>query len=129
MSAENVELARRLHQVFDADPLDPWLAFFAPEIEWISREDEPDADIYHGRAGIEQLALRWRAAFDNLTFEPSDFIDKGEHVIVPGRMRGRARASGIEIDAVYVWLYRFRDDKIVHTHAFSNLEDAINALH
>lgn len=127
MSAENVELARRLHQVFDADPLDAWLDFFAPEIEWISREDEPDADIYHGRTGIERLALRWRA-FDNLTFEPEDFIDEGEHVIVPGRMRGCARASGVEIDAVYVWLYRFRDGKIVHTHAFSNLEEALGAL-
>jgi ketosteroid isomerase-like protein len=52
MPEQNVEVVRRMWAAWTSEDMSGWLAFFHPEVAWQTREDEPDAGVYHGREGV-----------------------------------------------------------------------------
>jgi ketosteroid isomerase-like protein len=48
--------------------------------------------------------------FDEFSADAEQFIDSGEHVVVVGRFRGRAK-SGTVLDAPFVHVWKMRNGK------------------
>jgi ketosteroid isomerase-like protein len=68
-------------------------AIYDPEVEVVWVDTSPDSGPYHGHDGALRAMTDWLESFDEFYFEPEDFIDAGDDVVVPNAQKGRARAA------------------------------------
>jgi ketosteroid isomerase-like protein len=120
MSAENVEIVR----AFLAAPVDEALAYADPGIVWNPIEESSAQGHDAVRASLE----RWKGEWDDYELIPEDFADIGDRVVATVRLRGRGRASGIEIDARFYDVYTLREGKIVRMDQFAERSEALHAV-
>jgi ketosteroid isomerase-like protein len=78
---------------------------------------------YRGREGLQQYFADVAAAWSEIRLEPQRFHERGEEVLVLGRVWARDR-GGTLIDRPAGWVWRFRGGRLVYGRAF---EDAIEA--
>jgi ketosteroid isomerase-like protein len=109
--------------------------FTAGELPWdmlderieVHDHDTPDQGTYRGRAGVERWLQDWGDAWAEFSFEPEEFIDADDAVIVVIRMHATGMGSGVELDRQDALVYRLRDDKIVRTDYYNSKAQALDA--
>jgi ketosteroid isomerase-like protein len=72
---------------------------------------------YRGYDGLREYRDDLYETWDEVVFEPEDFIDEGEETLVISRMRGRGRGSGVPIDERAAGIWTVREGRIVY-HRF-----------
>ena len=72
--------------------------------------------------------MRWKGEWDDYELIPEELADMGDRVVATVRLRGRGRASGIEIDARFYDVYTLRDRKIVRMDQFAEQSEALEAV-
>jgi len=82
---------------------------------------------YKGYEGLREYYDDLYETWDEVVFEPEEFIDEGEATLVISRMRGRGRESGIPIDNRAAGIWTIRDGRLVH-HRFLGAVDRDEAL-
>jgi ketosteroid isomerase-like protein len=127
MSQENVEVVRAAFEAWSRGDLDAWLAEADPEIEWYVLPDAPDPGPHRGRHAILERAALWRDMLA-LRGEVLEYIDAGECVIMPVRMRGWPPGSDAEVVLDEVYVSRFRDGKIVELREYRTKAEALEAV-
>ena len=125
MSQENVEIVRRLQEVDFVDRA--ILDFLDPEIEWWDRGDEPEPTVHRGHEAVLAYLAELDAFIEDFQVDAKEFIDAGEHVIVPVRLSGRGRESGASFEADEVHMFRFRDGAITEIREYGSKEEALEA--
>jgi ketosteroid isomerase-like protein len=128
MSPDNVEIARRSTEAFNRGDIDAWLADIHVEIEWHGVPDEPDPGPHHGHDGIRRMVARWTETFPDLRAEAEEFIDAGEYVVVPMRLKGHMPGSDAEVVVDDVIVHRYRNGKIVEVREYRSLAAALEAV-
>jgi ketosteroid isomerase-like protein len=127
MSGENVEIVRSVLEAAQAGDDERVLAHFHEEIEMHEPVEMPGASVRRGHSGYREGRVALEETFREIAYEPEEFIDAGERVLVPIRYRGRARHSDLPIDALVYWLYAFRADKVIRVDVFFNETSALEA--
>jgi ketosteroid isomerase-like protein len=134
MSEENVDLVRRLLDMFARREHEAVFAFYDPEIEWDATETraigiDDLAGVYHGHEGVRTYWRRWLQAWSDLEFEVEDVVDAGDEVVALIRnQRQWGRQSGIPVDMpAYALVFTIRDDKVVRWRNFSDQQSALAA--
>ena len=128
MSTENVGLARRYVEAFNAGGLDATAPLRHPEIEVIDPPTFPDARRYVGEEEVREavqgyLELGWDGRFR----EP-EFFDAGEEVLVVFRFMGAsAHGGGFPMDNDVSHLYRFADGKLRMLRQYMSREEGLEA--
>lgn len=106
----------------DADALlavvDPAIVFWAVTGEEVGR-----AEPYVGHAGMRQYLADVAAAWEDLRLAPSGFEERGDWVIVTGRVW--ARRGGQVLDSEAGWRWRVVGDRIVYGKVYRSPDDAI----
>lgn len=130
MSQENVEIVRRSVKAFSSGDLDSYVSeFFAPEFEWRTAAEDPDAAIHRGRQAFTGYVERWMDSFDGLHAEVEEFIDAGDdRVLTWVRWTGRGRASGADADWHLAIVYTLRDGRIVLGEEYFDRAEALEAV-
>jgi ketosteroid isomerase-like protein len=130
MSRKNVEILRHIWATWTSeDMLTASLDSFHPEVKWHTREDAPDAGVYHGHEGVEKLMGFWRDTFVELRLEAEEFIDGGDDdVIVPMRVYGRGKTSDVAVELHYTFVCKVRDGRIVEVREFTSKAEALEAV-
>jgi ketosteroid isomerase-like protein len=107
MSQQNVERLRAGYEAFNSGDLDTALRELHPDIELYVPETAMDAP--RPVRGVDAVR-RYLApdAFAEQRFEPEEFIDHGNVVLVRGRawVRGRGSGIGLEQTVFHVWEVR-----------------------
>jgi ketosteroid isomerase-like protein len=138
VSEENVELVKRLLQMFATREHEAVFAFYDTDIEWDASNSSgenaggvPDElrGIYHGHEGVRTYWRRWLQAWANIEFEVEDVLDAGDDVVALIRnQRQWGRRSGIVTDmAPYGLVFTIRNGKVVRWRAFSDKQSALEA--
>jgi len=128
VAEENVELVRR--SIASANAGD-WESFFrdvAPnwELDW-SRTRGPEVPgVYRGEEA-QRLLIDSLDGWQSVRFEPHEFIEVGEHVVVPWTMHFVGR-DGIEVQARNTWTVTIRDGKIVRSCLYQDKQEALKAV-
>ena len=84
--------------------------------------------MFHGRDGVVRAVGELIEAFDDFRVEPARFFDLGDRVLAFVRLRGRARTSGVPIDAPFAHVATFRGSQIVHWRAYAHRDEALAAV-
>jgi ketosteroid isomerase-like protein len=125
VSQENVALIERFYQKYLTTGELPW-EMLDENVE-VQDHDTPDQGVYQGRAGVDRWFRDWGDAWAEWSFEPEEFIDADDTVVVVIRMRAKGTGSGVEVDRQDALVYRFRDDKIVRTDYYNSKQQALEA--
>ena len=96
MSQANVALMKRFYERFLTTGELPW-DMLDERIE-VHDHDTPDQGAYRGRTGVERWLRDWGDAWAEWSFEPEEFIDADDAVIVVIRMQAKGMGSGVELD-------------------------------
>ena len=127
-SNDNVALARDAIEAFNRGDLDWLLERITDdfELDW-TRSRGPLSAVYRGADGATDFIRDQWDIFDEFVMEPSDFIDRGRHVVVPNTVHARGR-SGIEVSAAANHVFTFEPDRRVSRVAmYQELEQALAA--
>jgi ketosteroid isomerase-like protein len=91
----------------------------------MSRSIAPQRGVY-GREQALQVLSELGEGFESLQIEPHEFIEAGEHVVVPltAHMVGR---DGIEVEARTTWTWTIRDGAIERVCLYQEREEALEA--
>lgn len=108
MPQEMVETARCGYEAFNRGDMEAVYASLDPEVVWEEWSAAPDAQTYHGHDGVREFFDKLWESFDRVRFDPTEFIEVGDHLVVPTVVQVRGRGSGTEarLNTVHVWTYR-----------------------
>jgi ketosteroid isomerase-like protein len=127
MSQENVEVVRGFIEASNRRDLEASESAMAPDAEIdFSRAIGPYRGVYR-RDEFWRLADEFYEAFEVVRTEPGEFIDAGDHVVVPHTHYFRGR-DGIEATARDTWLCMVRDGTIVRLCLYPELREALEAV-
>jgi ketosteroid isomerase-like protein len=119
MSQENVEIVRR----FLSAEVDEAMPYADADIVWNPIEELPA----QGHDAVRASLAHWKAEWEDYELIPEEFVDMGDRVVVTVCLRGRGRASGVEIDARFYDVYTLREGKIVRMDQFTERSEALEA--
>lgn len=128
MSQENVETARRGAEAFNRRDLDAFAGLMTEDFEWVGAFlGNVEGGSYRGRKGLERYFREAEETWEDFEAPGLEFRDLGDRVLVLGRMKGRGRTSGIELQTTYTMVVEFRGDKISRSHAYLSHDEALRA--
>lgn len=123
MSEANVAVVRAIY--------DAWTTgrsardFIHPEVEYVNPPDAVEPGVRIGREAFREI----RSSYDDLRVEPQEYLDAGgDDVVVIARIRGRGRASGLEVDWRQGYIWTVREGRGVRFRWFNHPEDALAAV-
>jgi len=123
VSQANVALMNRFYERFLTTGEIPW--DMVDERVEVHDHDTPDQGAYLGRGGVERWLQEWSEAWSDWEFEPEEFIDAGNAVIVVIRMHAKGAGSGVELDRQDAIVYRFSEDKVLRTDYYNSKQQAL----
>ena len=130
MSQQNVENVRAFFQTWD-----PWewargegMALFDPALVY-EGDFLPDhaGESYRGYDGLARATRQWLEPVEEVTVELERIIGAGDDLVSVQRASGRMRHTGIYLEQVYTWLWRFRGGKVTYLKTFGDAQEALKA--
>jgi uncharacterized protein len=105
LSGDDVKSLRRIYGALSRWDVDEFLRDLAHDIEWSLPDTVPWGGTRHGHDGMRAFATIFQDHVEGTWADPDDFLDAGDRIVVLGRLRGRARATGqlFEVDFAHVW--------------------------
>ena len=131
MSSENVEALRRLYSEWEKGNMWALRDVAAPGIEWewspglASVSGGPR--VYRGLEEIGAATLEWLESWGWYSMTADDFVEVGEHVVVP--MQAHAQPAEVDrpIDQPLTAVWTMRDGKAVRVRFWEDPADAFSA--
>src|SRR5215212_6750568 len=119
MSSENVEIARRAYEAFNAGDISGWLTLYSPDAELHDLPVLPGAAVYRAPPELQTWAEQMIETAEDLRFEPQRVIDAGQFVLVHVRGTGKGRGSGAPGEISFFHVAEFGDGKIRRLRGYS----------
>jgi uncharacterized protein len=126
----SVEATRRSYEAFARGDMEGVVADMDEAIEWHQAQGLPHGGLYRGlaevrRAIFDPLDEEW---WDEFAADADDFLDAGDHVVVIGRYRGRAKETGKPLDVPFVHVWTWRGGKAIRFRQFLDTAGWVEAL-
>jgi ketosteroid isomerase-like protein len=100
------------------------------EVEWYAALEMllgGEAAVYRGHEGVRELFGGFDDAFAEFHFEYWEIRDLGDRILAIGRIRGRGREGGVEVESPLGVVADYRDGKAIRVLSFLDPEEALEA--
>ena len=127
MSQENVEIVKAAYDAFNRQDLDAVFKDAAPGAETdFSRALGP----WRGVFGLDQarrFLVEFRETWEAARWEPHEFIEAGDLVVVPGTQHLKGR-GGIEVVVRGTFVWTIRNGAVERVTMYQERQEALEAL-
>jgi uncharacterized protein len=82
--------------------------------------------VHRGHDGVAEMLVELDDLID-LRVEAKEVLDAGDYVVVPVRLTGRGRTSGVAFEEDEVHVFKIRDGKITELREYRHRNDALKA--
>jgi ketosteroid isomerase-like protein len=113
MSQENVEIVRRVYEIW---PTRQWSLipdYFDSKVELDLSRNVFNPDVYRGHAGIEEALQGIYDMWEDFEIVPVEIIGGGDKVLATVRISGIGRESGVPVAMEVMNVWTIRDSKVV----------------
>jgi ketosteroid isomerase-like protein len=121
MSAENIDIVRRIHAHWAAGESAGGL--IDPAIEYVNPPYAVESGVKHGRRTLAAI----REVYPDFRFEPEEFRDVGDEVVVIGVGRGTG-SSGVQAQWRQGYVWTIRDGRAIRFRWFSDPQEALGVV-
>ena len=129
MPGESATAVRTLYARWNAGDRGHLEEFCAPTIVLESPFSSVAGEPYRGYAGMERWMRDCDEQFADWRVDLEDVREVGENVIAIGRVHGRGRASGIEVDVPFAQVAAFGNDgRITRARIYLDVGEALAAV-
>lgn len=128
MSTGNVEILTDAYLALNEGDVEALIALTDPDVEYDVSRRTFDAGVYHGHEGVREAISLYLEQWETLQLQPQDFIVAGDDVVVPVRLVGVGKQSGVETTANAAHVWTFRNEKIIRQTTFQTLAEALDAV-
>jgi ketosteroid isomerase-like protein len=130
MSQENVELVRRVYELWNRGDLDAAVEMLDQHVVWNAYAHLPDSRPRHGVHEVQQWASEFAQAWGEIQAHIERLEEVGDDLVLAlVRMTGRGRGSGAAVESGvdgHVWTVR--DRKVAAVRMYQGTEDAFEAV-
>ena len=128
MSQETVEVVRRAIDAFNQRDVDEMVrdCGFRDRGRLVA-VPRTHAGIYRGQEAVLGLWETYFEMFDRVTISPDEFIECGEHVVVPNRTHLRGR-DHVKVEARSALVVTVRNGRIVKWRLYQERAEALQAV-
>lgn len=126
----NLEVVRRIYEMFAADDEDGMRALLADDFEWefYGPRSIPWAGKYRGVEGFDAFFANVRGVVEVEHFEPREFISAGDRVVVLGISRARVLGSGAGYEAQWANVFTLENGRITRLLDLYETASVVRAL-
>ena len=124
MSAENVEVVRRIHQAWNTGESPQALGLLADDIEWVNPPEAVETGTRQGADAFDAATRRVGESFTDVNLVIEELIDAGDRVVALGAMHARGRTSGIDSVRPQGYVWTLRDGQAVRFQWFNDQDEA-----
>lgn len=123
MSQEDIETLRAGYEALNRGDLSGAFQHVHPDFELSTTE----AGEYRGLAAARRFVEGLMEPFDETVWEPVEFFDRGDHIVVLVHFRVRPRGSDAVVENQVGHLWTVQDGKAVRLQTFARREDVLAA--
>jgi ketosteroid isomerase-like protein len=129
MAKDNVETVKRAIGAFNRRDVDALAELTTADFEWFPAFlGAVEGDSHRGRQGIEAYFRAASETWEDVRLLGEDFRELGgDRVLMLGRVEGRGRGSGAQVDAPHGVVWNFRGGRISRVRAYLDHGDALRA--
>jgi ketosteroid isomerase-like protein len=129
MSRENVEIVQAAFQAYESGDMEGVLRLCDEHVEITQAVELPGvARHQYGHAGVLEAFALWPEQWDDFRVDILRISDTGDQVIVSTLNRGRGKASGVQVETPFSFLFSIRAGKITEWRIFMREEEALAAV-
>jgi uncharacterized protein len=125
---QDVESLQRIYYAFSRWDVEELVADLAHDIEWSLPNTLPWGGTRHGHDGVNAFAAIFQDHVEGRWADPDDFLDAGDRMVVLGRLRGRATATGREFEVEFAHVWTMTDGVASQLRAYSDTAPIMDAL-
>jgi len=113
-----------LYEAFGRGDVDTILAGLTDDVRWTCNLGPavPWSCDYTGKADVPKFFAAIYNSVDVLGFDPQEFISEGDTLVSMGTFGCRVKATGKESNARWIFVWRFRGDKVCGYEQFHGPE-------
>jgi ketosteroid isomerase-like protein len=126
MSQENVEIVRKVYKALNRRDWDAGFHDMDPAFE-MTLQRAPGPGTRRGRKQVQEFVEEYSAAFDKHIYEPEEFLQNGDQVVVLLTRRARPKGGSGEMVVRNGHLWTVRDGTILSMKSFPDPEEALKA--
>jgi ketosteroid isomerase-like protein len=126
----HVELAKRGAAAFNARDFEALLSLIADDMELHPAIGGAfvGATTYRGKEGMRRYWEDIMEVIEDFRFEPLSYSAWRDYLIIPNRVAGHGKASGIDIDLEMTFIWRVKNGQLVWGATFFSLQDGLEAI-
>jgi ketosteroid isomerase-like protein len=126
MSHQNVQTVARALEDFNRRELDTYDELYTPDYEWFpALTGTIEGRHYEGREGLETWFVEAADTWESFIVVTEELRDLDDSVLGLGRIAGRGRGSGVELDSPMGMIVDFRDGRISRTRNYLGQDEAL----
>ena len=123
MAQDHIQTIAALYAAFARKDLESVRSLFDPKVEWNAAENflYADGNPYIGHDAVmngifKRLAVDWA----EFSVTADEILGAGPLVIARGRFRGTFNANGASVNAQFVQVFQFENDRIVKVQMYTD---------
>ena len=127
MSHEDVDIATRAIDAFNATEVDAFAALTTPDFEWSPSMVAIEGETYRGREGIERYFRSLDNSWEKFHIHRGEFRELGDVVVMLGRLEGHGKGSGVPVDSALGMVFDFQGGAISRIRGYLDHAEALGA--
>jgi ketosteroid isomerase-like protein len=128
MSQDNVERIRRAFEGTTTGDFSYLPGLIDENCEFRLPPEFPGTQTARGPEGFVSVVEEVEEAFEDIRYEPEEFLDQENRLFVAVRNVGHAKHTGMAVDLLVYWVYTFRGEKVVTMEAYLDRVAALQAV-
>ena len=127
MSEENVEIVRRVYELYNAREFDDLLTLLAADFVFVMLPTVPGASTYEGPEGFMQFVSDTEQPFGTLRYEIEASRAVDNNVVVATTATGRGVRSEVNTELRFASVWTLCDGRATRHEGFLAYEEALEA--
>ena len=122
------EIVRRAVAAFNARDVDSFVALTTADFEWLPSMSPIEGEEFRGPDGIRKYFDGLGTVWEHFHVHPAELRPYEAGLLVLGRLEGRGRGSGVQIDSPLGMAFDLREGTISRIRGYLDHRTALDAV-